>query len=886
MSSINFDNAYWLLIALPILIIIAVPFAIAVRKDNVNGHNIASLCIHVVMAAIIAFAAAGAHIVNVVTETNVYVLADVSYSANKNLDEIDGYIKNLSGNLPRNSKAGVICFGRDYKLVAGMGSNLKRVSVKNSGVDDTATDINGALEYAGSLFKDGVIKRIVLITDGTQSDSRANLKTAVDSLKAQGVKFDAIYLNDNLPDGVNEVQISGARFTATAYAGGEERAAVRIQSSYSVNAILDVTKNGEAFIRRAATLSEGENTVYFDLDTAATGEYVYEVKIEAEGDENDKNNVYRFTQVVSDRVKVLLITSKVGDTQALNEIYGGKADIQSFNVTTNKNFTYYTVEKLINFDEIVLSDVDVSTLKNYTMFVDSLDTVVSRFGKSLVTFGDMHIQNRGDDVLKKLQDMLPVRYGNNSQDPKLYTIVFDSSRSMELNYRLIIAKQAAKNLIGLLNPEDYVAIVKFHGQVEVLQQPVMKGQYENEILNLIENIDVTQGTCIGAGLKEAMDVMLPVASLYSDKQLMLISDGLSYTAEKDNPLEIVDGLNSVGVVCSVIDVGRNDPNDPEVSKPAEQQLKDIAANGKGNYYLVDTVDKIDKAMFGDIADDVTDTVVNKDSKVEVKRLKDDILTGIDAENIPNVTGFYNSSAKASATNVLTVNYERSGGGKVHVPLYSYWKSGNGKVATFTSTLSGGWVSGWQRGGVMEKFITNVLDVNVPAEKLSTPYNLEVESLGDYTKVEIRPASISANASAKLSITLPDGEKLEKDFISNGATYYYEFATLVAGDYKIDVTYNYGGTDYSTQAAYSLSYYAEYDSFALYDASSLQSIAAGGTVSLDGNLKIENPESEQEIYVFYLTLPLMIVCVVLYVADIVVRKLKWKDVVGLFKKVSK
>lgn len=40
------------------------------------------------------------------------------------------------------------------------------------------------------------------------------------------------------------------------------------------------------------------------------------------------------------------------------------------------------------------------------------------------------------------------------------------------------------------------------------------------------------------------------------------------------------------------------------------------------------------------------------------------------------------------------------------------------------------------------------------------------------------------------------------------------------------------------------------------------------------------------YLYDLTPVLMIICVLLFVADIVVRKLKWNDIKSLFKKVGK
>lgn len=46
-------------------------------------------------------------------------------------------------------------------------------------------------------------------------------------------------------------------------------------------------------------------------------------------------------------------------------------------------------------------------------------------------------------------------------------------------------------------------------------------------------------------------------------------------------------------------------------------------------------------------------------------------------------------------------------------------------------------------------------------------------------------------------------------------------------------------------------------------------------------KLENSDSAYTSYVFDFTMPLMIVCAVLFITDIVIRQLKWKDVTSFF-----
>ncbi len=74
---------------------------------------------------------------------------------------------------------------------------------------------------------------------------------------------------------------------------------------------------------------------------------------------------------------------------------------------------------------------------------------------------------------------------------------------------------------------------------------------------------------------------------------------------------------------------------------------------------------------------------------------------------------------------------------------------------------------------------------------------------------------------------------------------------------------------------------------MYEASVLYKMIGGnGKVSEAGNLVLENGENEVGTKTVRLTAPLLIACVVLFAVDIVIRKLKWNDIVSLFKKVNK
>lgn len=866
MRNISFDNPYLLLLAIPLLALLIVPYAISIKKDNKSKSVIASLVIHIVIVALVVLAAAGTTVTTVMTQTNVFVVADVSYSANRNLDKIDGYIEELSENLPTNSQMGVVCFGKDSALLTEMGGEIK--SVKDASIDDSATNISDALSYTSTLFADGVIKRIVLITDGkeTESDALGEFIGAVEALYAQNIYIDAIYVDSNIPEDAKEVQVSGVDFTKATYLSHEATADLLLQSSYDTEAILTLYRNGEKYSQRAVELTKGYNVTSFELGTEESGEYDYKVVIDAENDHSPHNNAYSFTQRVEGSLNVLLISSNEADAERARALYGEDAVIDAY---INDPNIPCSIEQICKYDEILLSSVDLRTLDNFTAFVDAVDTAVSVFGKSLVTFGDLQIQNKTDEVFKLLQDMLPVKFGNNDQDPKLYTIVIDTSRSMQNAGHIVMAKESSRHLLGLLGDEDYVSVIAFAGDVTVIQSPT-KAVKRDEIYKKIESIQPTQGTFLGKAMEETFKLM--EALPYREKQVMLISDGMSYTLENDDPQKVAAKMRDSNIYTSVINTACNE---------GVETLENIAIKGGGSYYEIENADSIEELIFSSIADEMTESVILGQSGVNIDLLYDETTSGI--ATLPDINGYVYSSAKASATTVLSTEFKKAGGSVTNPPIYSYWSYGNGRVSSFTSALSGEWVSGWESGSGAT-FLKNVIDTNTPKERIDYPYTLSVEYDGTYANIELLPAALKTNATASALITFPDGSEQELELTFDSSKYFYSFKTGELGKYGIKITYAYDKNSFESESVFNISYSPEYNAFEVFDASTLTAaVRDRGSVSEESVPKLENDRDKVATYVLYFTVPFMIAAVVLYVVDIIIRKIKWADIKSLFVK---
>ncbi len=892
MINISFYDPYLLLLIIPLALLVIIPFFIAIRRENKSRGAVASLVCHLLIVTLTVLAAAGMMNTSVMTKTEVYVLADVSDSAAAKTDIIDDQIRELSGKLPINSEMGVIAFGKDAVLNTPLGGDF--VSLRESEVDTSATDILQSLRFADSLFGDDAIKRIVLYTDGfsTDPESTGELIQEIEQMSVKGIYFDVVYVDSNIESEACEFQVSDVEFNSSTYLGHENSANILVESTVEANAVVRLSKNGEAYLEKAVKLTAGYNIVTFELSTDAEGEYDYTVSVHTEDDGSANNNKLHFTQTVNDTISILLVTDREEDVGIINELYGGYATIDSYvKPVSDGSFTSsgapkpvsfdvpFTVEDLCKYDQYILSNVKVEDINNADTFIESIDICVSQFGKSLITAGDNGLQGTEATAAQSLANMLPIRFGNNDQEPKLYAIVIDSSRSMEFkNFDFFrMAKSAAKYMLGFLNENDYFTIVNFSGEAYV---PIPPCQATEENIAsaeaVIDALEVTQGTMIGRSLDRVCEMIMPYS--FDDKQVMLISDGMSFEGGEslsDDPIASAIKLKENNITVSTLNAGNLE---------GINTMKMIAAAGGGNYYFAESSSDLVGVMFDKVKDDVTDTVVTGEHDVIIARPNDDVLKGVDS--LPAIEGYVYARSKASAENILFAEYEKANGTVVNAPLYSYWNYGNGRVSTLTTSLGGDWTASWLEGYGAE-FLQNINRTNIPKVKIDHPYTVDISFDGKYAHIEIIPAVLNPDATMTVTVKKPDGGTYTELLTFDSYRYFCEFEADTVGKYTIDTTYDLKTKSYSSSNVFNISYSPEYDRFNTYSPAMLHKIVRNnGNIYESGNAVIVNDPAKLETYVVYFTVPLLAAAAVLYIIDTVVRKLKWADIKSFFGKSSK
>lgn len=878
MSNISFANPYLILILIPILLIILIPFFITFRKDNIGIRNIFSLILHIVISILIVFVIAGMSYKTAIDETNIYVLADVSYSTNRNLDTIDSYVNELEHNIDNKTKLGVVCFGTDtpYVLITP-GERLKSVkqAVTEERVNQSGTDIAGALRYTASLFNDSVIKRIILITDGDETNN-GNVLNVVNELYSQNVYVDAIYLDDNLQSEEKEVQINEVNYTLSTYQNKAESVQITIQSNTdSSTSLIELKKDGNVVETRAPRLSKGLNVITMPLDTSVAGENKYEVTVNVTGDTSPYNNTYRFTQTVTENIKILYLASNDNEkTKASTYFKKDNTEVTYLNIS--KDSIPYTVEDLCAYDEYVLSDVDVTKIRNGSQFMANLDLMISRYAKSLITLGNTYTQNNSEEYeLQTLADMLPIKYGKSERDGKLICLLIDISKSMIESYHLQTAKEAANKIVDLASESDNIMVLTLSGETAFLQiSTSVNDGTRLTIKNKINSVEERQGTLIGSSLNETYKAIADLPFL--QKQIYLISDGRNMTGDPVNAIDIAGTIyRETGTTISCIGIGSDD---------GSNLLQNIAKSAAGKYYTANEVKDLEELFDNEISEDVGGTTIPTGPALDViiNRESDDTLANIEGK-IEAIRGMYAGTAKNSATTVLDIIYSTNIR-DYEYPLYSYWRYGNGTVSSFSCDINSTyWLSNWGSGSNGEKFLQNLVTANLPNQREEVPLIVNVETEGSTSYVYVNTPTLNPNAKLELTLTTPDGEQIKRELVYTTEDYQTSFTSNLVGSYRLEIVYELNNVSYTKEYVYDVSYQEEYNSFAYYEISNLNHMVNNGNPVYENasSVDLSIDETKSTTYTYDFTVLFMTIAICLFVVDIFIRKVKWADIKQLF-----
>ena len=848
--SLQFDRPWALLLLIPAVILILFPFfrLPAVRRKSFK--RIVPAVLHCVIAAILVTLMAGTTVVSTSNEQQVMILLDLSDSTRKVQDEITEKADILRSLLDKSATVGMMAFADDsvYEISVDSADEL---NIRK--LDTDATDIASALTVAAAAMSSDKGERIILLSDGKQT--RNDASAIAYSLNNSGIRVDAMYF-DTTDDGTPEVQISTVQSTEGGFVGDTVTITAEITSNTAEAAVLTLFDNDTEAGSMVLALEEGSNIVTMDVTAETTGIHVYYMELETESDTVTENNsAYAYADIAGG-ASVLIICNRLADSTSLMALLENSMSV----TTVIARKAPETIIEMCNYDEVVLLNVDYEDLPEG--FDALAKTYVEDYGRSLLTVGGKGTMMYGNMEGTELEDLLPVEMslsetGEGQSVAIMLVIDCSSSMTQNSNY-LTLAKQGAIKCVEALSDADYAGVISFNSTATVNQSLTQTTEDNIAVISrTISGLTTSRGTYYTQALKLAYEELSE--STADIKYVMFLSDG----APQDNGyLGMARTMAENGITVSTIGIGGT-----------YSALSDIAEYGMGRYYAVTRATDLPDIMLSETEQVVVSSYITGDITVTVGN-NGTVTEGIENSDIPHLTGYLGTTLKDEAAAYLVTDDGR--------PIYAMWQYGAGISAVFTSDLSSGWSAEWFESDLGQELIEKIIEAGTGESHSDSAMDISFTRYGDTVKVIVTTSGDTGEGRVVLSVAGNGGTDITELALTAGGTYTGYFELDGAGIYETIATWtdaDGGLLDY-VQSAYAAMYSEEYNAFAASGKSMLEAIVSysGGKVTVD----MEYLASVHVTGVSEITDPfilLSILAAVLFLIDVAIRKVRWKDLLN-------
>ena len=850
MSNIEFafDNPWLLLLAIPALAIILVPFFLLPPQRRKTVKKILPVVLHVVMVMLLVLILSGFTIVRHSNEKAVMILVDLSDSTDNVQTSITSHAEQLLQLIDENTPVGVIAFGADQVYSVELDTHRRFSMVA---VDAEATDIDAALEYAASLLPADRAGHVILLTDGKQTDGNAD--GTAHYLATRGIRIDAVYY-DTTTLTTAEMQIGSFVSPAVADVGDEITLSAEISSNVDGDVTLTLYDNDTLVTTAPLVVAKGSNAVEMKTVVKSEGVHSYHLVLDTNRDTITKNNESYACLTVNKQTAVLIIADTVAHASMLESVLG---EDNAITVVTAQNAPR-TIVQLCNYDEVILSNVDYDDLPNN--YGELLDTYVGDYGRSLLAVGGSRTFMYGNMKDTTLEEILPVTFalsaGAEGKSVAMM-LVLDCSGSMSnQGAYLSLAKQGAIKCVEAMTDKDFVGVISFNDRA-YLKSDLLPTTEANkaELTRIISGLTAFSGTYYTEAIKMAHKALLK--SDADVKHVIFLSDGRPsdyghYNAAADAARD--------GISVSTIGLGHS-----------SEILEYMAQTAGGRYYYVRDASDLPNIMLSETEQVVVDSLIT--GKFTPTIATQSALTeGYLEADLPPLFGYLGTTLKEGATSYLT-------SAEGH-PIYASWAYGLGTVACFTSDLYGDWSWEWLMDEVGQAVARRLVTTTVDDLHQESSLMADVTVRGKTTEVVVTTFAESAGHPMRLTATSTHGDATYVLTQVEPGVYTVTIATAHPGVYELTITElddNEAILD-SLEVAVAVPYSAEYNAFAAGGSALLTSICgySGGALFSDMK-KLANIEVTRMSLIFNPMILFAIISMVLLLTDIAVRKLRWKDI---------
>ena len=623
----------------------------------------------IVLTLFIVLATIGIHLPGRKNKVTTIFVVDMSDSNLGNLEAEDDYLRNTISKMPHSDTFGIVTFGRNATTEQFVSDEPEYLGIATN-PDGSATDIEGAVEYAISLIPDSRLGRVVILTDG--KETVGDVAQTADKLKENDVEICTMIYETELSE---DVYLQNVDMPGKMAAGDAYNIKATVYSTFETDAKLKLYNGSEVIDSMDVHLTKGENT--FVMKEVAGDEAIEErhVTVEAVGDTVVENNSMVAAALVEAPQKILVVSGLSEDSSGLEHM------IESL----NKDMTVVsalnapdTISGLLKYKTIILDDCYIKDLPEG--FISSIQSYVRDYGGGLICTGGKESYAPGGYKDSVLEEILPVDMtpkGIEEAPSLAMVMVIDCSGSMDSagydpntgqsvgRSKIDVAVDAAIEAVNTLNRNDYVGVLTFSDNFQ-WRQKIVQADDKDAIIQQIEEIGIMGGTVIKPAVEEAAKAVNDTDA--GVKHILLLTDGEGETKNFD---DVTKYINDNGITMSTIAVG---------SDSDTKLLEQLAEDCGGRYYYSDSSSEVPKIFAEEVYLSGTTYFKNGDFSLSVSN--SELVSGLYSEGIPNITGYIATTTKNGAREVISTSEDD--------PLLSAWQYGLGHSIAWMTNASGEW----------------------------------------------------------------------------------------------------------------------------------------------------------------------------------------------------
>ena len=607
----------------------------------------------------------------------VYAL-DVSDSMGEKVsDQALAWVMQTVQQKPEKDEAGLVVFGREAAVELPPRQTFPFETV-NSRVGRDASDLAKALGLAAAMLPEGNQGRVVLVSDGNETDGSA--ASTLDELKSRGIPVDVLPIGFDFK---KEVWLERLDLPRVVKAGETYEASVLLNSLTAGTGTMRLQENGRTIFEKPVEYIAGKNRYTLPLYLREPGYYEYAATVEPPKGEDGwaENNVAMGDVFLRGEGKVLVVTDAQGDARDWEGFVAAlKESERIVQVRMAYEFPRDSLS-LLPYDMVVFPNVPADAFD--AVQLQALRDAVYHQGTGFLMLGGPNSYGPGGFHRSPVEEALPVDMDVKQKKvlPKgALAVILHTCEFAEGN---TWAKRIAKEAVRVLGAQDEVGMLDY----SYLRQPPMgwifpltpAGQFE-KLAVLINKAEPGDMPDFQTGMQLALTALQ--ASDAATKHAIIISDG---DPSPPTP-QLVQAYVDAKVSVSMIAINPHGGVDVSI-------MQSIAATTGGRYYFPQDPGQL-PSIFIKEAKTLKRSMIQNKVFTPTVMFPSPVLKGLDA--LPELRGYVLTTPKPRATVILQAppTEAEAAEGDDPDPVLATWRFGLGTTAAWTSDLAPNWASSW------------------------------------------------------------------------------------------------------------------------------------------------------------------------------------------------